>query len=368
MQIIRTLWNIFNVKSPTSGFRKKDETRMVIRSSDDKSLLYLIDIENWIKAWDANADRKFCLSKETSLALRQTCSATVGLARYLLEEKGFDYVLLGKIQSDNIESRFGWYRQCCGGNFYLSIRQVLESEKCIRLISLAKFAQGSISDMIEGEKESDVDKYFIAVNADNIVDNLNKDIGIDCMEPSDQNVLFYIAGFMAKSLQSLLRCVSCSSNLIASDKQPKIQFESAGDQGSMTQFLDSLNRGGLKTPSDLCYLSCLYIYNFFNALIGNRTTRIELLETQHSRSIFCEAIFIGASSNIQGLFDCSCAKGHPFKNVMRKIGEKLFNILMKNWASNNNEILALNRKRRAPNGHGALERKAAKLQSLPGKS
>ena len=49
-----------------------------------------------------------------------------------LEEKNFEYVLLGLITSDPIERRFGWYRQLGGANYYLSPRQFFESEKKIQ--------------------------------------------------------------------------------------------------------------------------------------------------------------------------------------------------------------------------------------------
>ena len=43
------------------------------------------------------------LTKETFLALRQTCQGITGLAKYLINYFGFKYLLLGKIQSDIIE-------------------------------------------------------------------------------------------------------------------------------------------------------------------------------------------------------------------------------------------------------------------------
>ena len=37
--------------------------------------------------------------------------------------------------SDPIEGRFGWYRLVNGGNFYMSVKQVLHAEKKIRKLS-----------------------------------------------------------------------------------------------------------------------------------------------------------------------------------------------------------------------------------------
>jgi hypothetical protein len=75
--------------------------------------------------------KKTGLSRETFLAAMQTTSALKELAEYLLEETCLDYVLLGKINSDPIERRFGCYRQLAGANYFISVRQFLEAEKKI---------------------------------------------------------------------------------------------------------------------------------------------------------------------------------------------------------------------------------------------
>ena len=58
------------------------------------------------------------------------------LTKYLLIEKDLDYVLTGNLQSDPIERRFGRYRRSAETNYFISVRQILEAEKCIRIKSL----------------------------------------------------------------------------------------------------------------------------------------------------------------------------------------------------------------------------------------
>jgi len=55
-----------------------------------------------------------------------------------LSELGLHYVLLGKFQTDSLEARFGQYRQLSGGKYNISLRQVYESEKKLRLLSTLK--------------------------------------------------------------------------------------------------------------------------------------------------------------------------------------------------------------------------------------
>ena len=82
------------------------------------------------------------LTKETFLALKQTCQAIAGLAKYLFNS--CDYVLLGKIQSDIIEERFGHIRQLSGANYYISMR--LETNRKLRTLSLLKYSQISVKE------------------------------------------------------------------------------------------------------------------------------------------------------------------------------------------------------------------------------
>ena len=58
------------------------------------------------------------------------------MAQYLIQQHNFSYVLLGKLQSDPIEGRFGMYRQLNGASYFVSVRQILLAEKKIRVLNL----------------------------------------------------------------------------------------------------------------------------------------------------------------------------------------------------------------------------------------
>jgi hypothetical protein len=87
------------------------------------------------------------MTRETFRALRHTCLALADCSSYLLDHRSFNYILLGSLQSDAIESRFGWLRQLSGANYYISARQVLESDRKIRALSLLKFSQISLAEI-----------------------------------------------------------------------------------------------------------------------------------------------------------------------------------------------------------------------------
>ena len=75
-----------------------------------------------------------------------------GLSKYLMNECGFRYVLLGHIQSDTIEIRFGHIRQLSGANCFISMRQLCESDRKLRTLSLLKCSQISLKEIKDAAK------------------------------------------------------------------------------------------------------------------------------------------------------------------------------------------------------------------------
>ena len=97
---------------------------------------------DWLCAWEQLQlqPRHGCLSKETMFALKQTVLAAKLLLQYLLCDLHRQYVLLGKFQTDDLEFRFGQYRQMLGTNYNISVTEVMESEKKLRILSVVKLA------------------------------------------------------------------------------------------------------------------------------------------------------------------------------------------------------------------------------------
>ena len=139
------------------------------------------------------------LTKETFLALRQTCRGIAGLAKYLMNYCGFKYVLLGKIQSDTIEGRFGRIRQLSGANYYISMRQLLESDRKLRTLSLVKYSRISISYIDQVAKSTKNVENEVIAKAESLYEDLQFNIlPID----NDVVVIFYVTGYTAANLWS----------------------------------------------------------------------------------------------------------------------------------------------------------------------
>jgi len=118
ISLMLKLWNILNVKTGSKDKHKRDYTMDPVRSSMDWKLAVLQEFTVFCHRWEES--KKSGLSKKTFLALRHTCHALADCATFLLDRRGFQYVLLGHMQSDEIECRLGWLRQLAGANYYIS--------------------------------------------------------------------------------------------------------------------------------------------------------------------------------------------------------------------------------------------------------
>jgi len=184
------------------------------------------------------------LTKETFLAIKQTCFAIVGLAKYLLNSCGFNYVLLGKIQSDTIEGRFGHIRQLSGANYYISMRQLLENDKKLRTLSLLKYSHISVKEISQAAEVEHNIEYASEVTAK--AEELYADIQWNFVPTeNDLAVIYYVTGFCCRSLVNTNRCEQCKDATVAS-------FNSSPDNlipESASEFFNYISRGGLWKPT-----------------------------------------------------------------------------------------------------------------------
>ncbi|XP_035233153.1 uncharacterized protein LOC118204968, partial [Stegodyphus dumicola] len=145
IDIILKWWKIVNVKHSKKALQFRDVFMQPIRTPEDKSLEYLSQFCSWLISWnDFCPTTKNCksqigkLSKETQVALLHTTATLNELSKYLLKEFKLPFILLGKFQTDNLEGRFGQFRQMSGCNYNVSLQQIIESERKLKLISLLK--------------------------------------------------------------------------------------------------------------------------------------------------------------------------------------------------------------------------------------
>ena len=105
-----------------------------ITNANHAGLSYLQKAIEIFEDWKES--KRASLTPETFLACLQTMKSIPKLADHLQKKHGFSYLLPGKLMSDPIKGRFGWYRQVHGENFFMSVKQLFLAEKKIRCLSL----------------------------------------------------------------------------------------------------------------------------------------------------------------------------------------------------------------------------------------
>lgn len=190
-----------NVEQPGCTFKSSSAYR-----HEMEVMQFLLEFHDFMCLWEKNKIGTF--SKETFFAMKQTCVAIVECCKYLLDETEFKSFLIGHLQSDPIEARFGWLRQMSGGNYFISMRQALESNEKIKMFSLLKHSKltleeidnfiDDISECVVDDKEDEV-----AIEIVNLLGSLN------WPSHSESGTIYYIAG-----AHSIFRCTKCQEILL----------------------------------------------------------------------------------------------------------------------------------------------------------
>ena len=133
------------MKSTTKGHRKRLENATPIYNLQDEKNNWLKSVSNWLKQWKQHHDAHSTgfQTKETYTALLHTMDTFVLLFTELFEQYELHYILTGKFQTDNLEARFGLYRMLSGSNYIVSVIEVLQSEKKLKLKGFLKLYSAS---------------------------------------------------------------------------------------------------------------------------------------------------------------------------------------------------------------------------------
>ena len=110
------------------------------------------------------SDKK--LTRETFLACEQICLVLRDLATYLIQENGFRFVFLGQISSDPVEKRLGLYRQMSGSNYFISQKQIEESERKLKILSIIK--NGDSENLEKCSMDGNSENHEVSSIQDNI--------------------------------------------------------------------------------------------------------------------------------------------------------------------------------------------------------
>ncbi|KAH9379815.1 hypothetical protein HPB48_010412 [Haemaphysalis longicornis] len=120
--------------------------------TDDPKASFLSAVITWLDVWEFYGHNNEVLTQEILSALRLSAQSLLAWVKYCVSELHFKYILLGKVHTDPLESRFGQYRQMAGGQYHISVRQLCETEGRIHLQNAL---QRMSNDDIRGIEETD---------------------------------------------------------------------------------------------------------------------------------------------------------------------------------------------------------------------
>ena len=343
-----------NMKTKSKGKNKHQLTMHPIRSSLDWKIEFLREFAAFLELWENSKTPG--LSPETFLALRHTCLSLADCAAYLLDRLGFSFVLLGQLQSDAIESRFGWLGQLSGANYYISMRQVLKSDRKIRVMSLVKYSNFSLS-KIEDALQNETNATDSADG--NIADDIAAALkNLKWPEANDANIICYISGMIGRSVFHYNRCDDCKEALLTSDLLGTVEIDDNLDYNAST-FMDAVNRGGLSKPTEFTFMVAINCWQVFEMIRSSTSLKDKLLGASCQRSLFCKIMDRAIVDETYGpsllVADNFCVKGHDLKSLLVK---RFFNCVAKNLSKDLTHKVNV--------GKPSKQRKICKLQSQMG--
>lgn len=127
--IIRKWWNIVNTKSTLKGVFKRIDSAHPIKSVTDDNNLFLKKFLAWLDIWSSSENNSGRLTKSTSDALKLTTQTLLDIINISFSYCKVNYILLGKLQTDDLEGRFRLYRSLAGCSYKVSYTEVVECEK-----------------------------------------------------------------------------------------------------------------------------------------------------------------------------------------------------------------------------------------------
>lgn len=332
IKIVRQWWTTVNVKTPFKGFHIREPLAIPISTSNSQGLDFLNNFCNWLTYWK-NLPTGNKLSSRTHTALLHTSQALQHICHYLLNDLKFKYVLTGKFQTDNLEARFGQYRQMSGCCYNVTVQQILQSEKKLKLLSLLKLTKSRnefFNVKIDLNFSENVSACVDSLEISRII-NYAEGISVD---PDMLPVLIYISGYIGRKVTQKLNCDECSQKLLTGkdicfDISPEAVF-----------YLKDLDRGGLKYPTEFLISFGVCVYQIFETLTSESFVTIFLNSSRHHDYFYSVVLeYIDVLFLDEICHKCTLTDFH----ILKKCAKIWGNIFLNNYCKiQNNTVQSLN--------------------------
>ena len=241
-----------------------------------------------------------------------------------MNECGFKYVLLGHTPLDSIEGQFCRIGQLSRANYFISMRQLYESDRKLRTLSLLKYSQISLKEIEDAAKAREERTAILEVIFR--AESLYADMPFNIMPTeNDVSVTFCVTGYCCRSLAKSNRCDSCkditiaSVEYLASEAEPNVPVNAIN-------FFNDINRCGLFKPTKKMFDVGMLCWGAF-AELSVKKLKKRFLSSVDQRSVFKEIVniaFFESGVVPPRSVPTMCSKSH---NLLEGISARFFNWL-----------------------------------------
>ena len=213
------------------------------------------------------------------------------------------------------------------------MRQLLESDRKLRTLSLLKYSRISVKEIDQAAKEAHKPEHKKGAKSESLYNDLQFNIA---PTENDSAVIYYVTGYCCKSLVRSNRCDQCKQATVAN-------INCSSDfliPKNAREVFNAINRGGLWKPTpELFNVGCL-CWTIFAELCQEQM-RETFLSGLNQREVFNEIVSMAFyEGKIIGLWSVSamCNTGH---NILEGIFIRFFNCMGKNLLREMNELAAI---------------------------
>lgn len=340
IRLIKTWWEIVNVKTLHKGDRFRNPLQNPLVPAEENSK-FLEKFLIWLDFWKGLNVKCNKLTRETHDAISHTTHGLLQLSEYCKAELNFKYLLPGKIQTDNLEARFGKYRTMAGSQYLITIRQVFEVESKIRIQNLLpltltseKFGNINLENSIEIDNEPNVESTnFMSETTD--FDLIYTEEDFNMIQPQ-LPIFTYLAGYCARVVLKRVKCDICKKFLVL-DKH--LNFANLEENFN---FIKNVDRGGLLYPhSDLVNVIMLNYITINKLISTNHENKFLKCKAQRELVICLTLNTVEEHDFFLSEFYCPSLKHTDF-NILRLLIKTSTNIFLNNYMKKKNNIISIN--------------------------
>lgn len=332
INLIYTWWTIMNVQSHNKGIKTNNNyAKPLTGNTDADNHKFLKSFSNWLEVWGKMDTVGGKLSRETFTALKHTTHAIIELSMYCTFVLKMNFILTAKFQTDKLESRFGQYRQLAGSTYNISVRQIFECERKIRMMSvLQKNLPINNQKVVIRELSTEWEEMEQVSQVKDKQKFSEMTVTEDDVKKCEEllPVIVYLAGYCCYAVCKKNKCDHCK-HLITCDTD-------TNDLPDIHSYLQGVSRGSLMHPDPI--ITRIVMYNY--VVINKMSQDPNFHKITNHRSVATTV-----THNILADHDAllpldSCKEGHSAEKIEKIVIWASSNSLLNNYCSKENNVLA----------------------------